>query len=100
MRFVTYRTSNDAGYIYNKLIHQHDAIGKMGSYTYLILGRPGPTGKTWLTNALAHRGLAAMEITEGLLNVVDYGDDINHVIIDHDAKYVLIILNKPISKGE
>ena len=36
--------------------------------TYVILGRPGPTGKTWLKNALTELGL---------MNVVEISEDIN-----------------------
>lgn len=36
--------------------------------TYVILGRPGPTGKTWLKNALNELGLK---------NVVEISEDIN-----------------------
>lgn len=68
---------------------------------YVICGRSGPTGKTWLCNELRKAGHDAVEISEALVGLVSYRDDKNHVL---DSSYgtlnktgwVLIVLNKPL----
>lgn len=66
--------------------------------TYIILGKPGPTGKTWLTQALRDRGYKAIEISEEVYDMVDYHDDKNHFIEDPYGRHVTIILNRPCAK--
>lgn len=63
-------------------------------YVYIILGRPGPTGKTWLCEALRHSGIKAFEISESVYSLVRYDDLCNHYVVDHASKTVTIILNK------
>lgn len=63
-------------------------------YSYIILGRPGPTGKTWLYNGLKLNGYKAFELSEDIIGLVDYRDDDNHYLIDDTKKQVIIILNK------
>lgn len=65
-------------------------------YTYIILGRPGKTGKTWLCNELRVHGLSAFEISEDICDLVQYGDGENHFLINDYDKQVTIILNKSI----
>ena len=80
-------------------------------YTIIILGMPGPTGKTWLANKLNEKGWKAIEISEmlcidnvlsnGVINphpfLVTYTDRYrDHVAIDDDKKVVVMILNKNI----
>ena len=62
-------------------------------YTYIILGEPGPTGKTRLTNELINRGFDAFEITADILGLVSYNDNKNHYMVDHYAEQVVIVLN-------
>lgn len=61
-------------------------------YTFFILGRPGPTGKTWLTNILKRDGFMAFELSDSVSNLVEYKDDQNHVI--EDDRNIIIVLNK------
>lgn len=65
------------------------------SRTYIILGRPGPTGKTWLQKKLTEFGYTAIEISEGiaLSNAIEYKDDRSH-IIDLPSGTTVIILNQ------
>lgn len=71
---------------------------------YIICGRNGPTGKTWLWNELRKDGHNVIEITEGLGGFVDYRDDENHM---RDAGFsfltnsglVIIVLNKPLDRS-
>ena len=65
--------------------------------TYIILGKPGPTGKTWLWDRLRNiEGLNAIELSETILPYISYKDDENHMITDIFDNTVLIILNKPL----
>ena len=63
--------------------------------TYVILGKPGPTGKTYLCNKLVTLGYNAVEISEGitLSDAVEYKDDANH-IVEMPFDYTVIILNQ------
>lgn len=86
----------------NELAHHFiDNIGNSladkREYTIVILGRSGPTGKTWLCNALKNHGFNAVEISEELILArVDFGtDNGNHYYINHAEKYIVIVLNKP-----
>ena len=65
------------------------------SKTYIILGRPGPTGKTWLQRKLTELGYAAIEISEeiALSQAVEYTDYRNH-IIETPSGATVIILNQ------
>lgn len=65
-------------------------------YTYIILGCPGATGKTWICNGLKQYGFTAFEISEHIYNLVFYKDTKNHLIIDGIHKQVTIILNRPL----
>lgn len=63
--------------------------------TFIICGKPGPTGKTWLWDALRKAGHNAIEISEGIGGFVDYRDNENHMR-DFGFGTVAIILNKPL----
>lgn len=76
-----------------------DNYENLKDFTFIILGKPGPTGKTWLCNKLKKHGLNAIELTETLLDYIDYTghqSSMNDYYEDHDNKYVVIILNRPI----
>ena len=73
--------------------------GRMGlneSLTYIIAGRTGPTGKSWLRRKLDERGYKAFEISESLtlFRIVEFTDEKNHMIFDPFNEAVLIILNE------
>lgn len=85
-------------------------------YTIIILGKAGPTGKTWLTNKLNEKGWKAIEIGDLFLShsivqngvlirnpwFISYNDNNDHVIVEDDRKVVVMILNQNIygEKGE
>ena len=69
--------------------------------TYIICGKPGPTGKTWICRALKNRGFKAIELSEYLFRFADFRDDKNHMCdcgYSHadDSGVILIVLNKPL----
>lgn len=68
-------------------------------YTYIILGRSGPTGKSWLRYRLIEAGYNAVELSEDIIWLVEYTDDKNHFIVNHMQKMVLIVLNRSIREG-
>lgn len=68
-----------------------------GDYLFLILGKSGPTGKTYLTQKLRERGLQVAELSEGLEPFLK-ADKFNHVIVDDLEKQVVIILNRDLPK--
>jgi hypothetical protein len=74
----------------------HDIItDNKKDYVYIILGRTGTTGKTWLCDNLKNNGFTAFEISEHIFEWVDYTDYNNHVVIDEINKQVTIVLNRP-----
>ena len=73
-----------------------DQVWDAKDYTYIILGRPGKTGKTWLCNELRVHGFNAFEISEDIWELVRYNDEENHVIVDDFKKQVVIVLNQSI----
>lgn len=60
--------------------------------TYIITGKAGRTGKTWLTERLKENGYNAFEISEHIYNKVNYIENSN-AYIDDMLGTVLIILN-------
>jgi hypothetical protein len=64
-------------------------------WVYIITGRPGPTGKTFLYNKLKENGYNAIEISEDIVGLVDYRDRENHYFIDYTKKKLVIVLNRP-----
>ena len=68
-------------------------------YFFMIAGKPGPTGKTWLWDALTRRGFKAVELTESLEKHGLWCQEVNNrngYTVDHKNKTVLIVLNKPL----
>lgn len=63
-------------------------------YTYIILGKIGPTGKTWLCKALTDKGFKAFDISEDIFDLADYQDENNHCVINHFQKHVVVVLNQ------
>ena len=68
------------------------------NWTYIILGRTGPTGKTYLCNLLRENGHNAVEISEDVYPLLDYHGIDNHYFVYKDNKCAVIILNKPLKK--
>ena len=71
-----------------------NAKGMYQDYTFVIMGRSGPTGKTWLCNQLRKYGFNAFEISEHIYDKIHYRDDDNSYIPDHLYKQIVIILNR------
>ena len=67
-------------------------------YTYIITGKVGPTGKSWLCRELKSRGYNALEINESLTAFchMEFHDDYNHYIINEREKLMIIILNESV----
>lgn len=65
-------------------------------YIYVITGKNGPTGKSWLCRELRLRGYHAVEINESLLRYghVELYDNFNHYVINELDNSMLIILNE------
>ena len=63
-------------------------------YTYIILGRPGPTGKTTLRNDLNILGYTAFEITEKLLTVARVEGEKNAFLVNEFEEYAVVVLNR------
>ena len=62
-------------------------------YKYVVLGRPGPTGKSWITRKLKEIGCDAVEISELVYRYISYTDYENSYIFDSTNKICTIILN-------
>lgn len=80
------------------LLHMFTSNDMYKNYTYIILGRPGPTGKTWLTTELKKAGYNAMELSEFVGELIRYDDDRNHIRFDPIDDVVIIVLNKPLER--
>lgn len=71
-----------------------NGIPQDDDYIFVILGKPGPSGKTWLCNQLRGLGYTVYELTHGVHNFIDFTDEKNHYVVDHIEKQVIIILNE------
>lgn len=71
---------------------------KSVAYDYIILGKSGPTGKTWLYDRLKERKYNVTELSEWITGLVNYPDDSNHIIINDVDMKMIIILNKPLER--
>lgn len=71
---------------------------KLVTYDYIIMGKSGPTGKTWLYSKLKERGYNTTELSEYIMGKVVYAGEINHLIINDLDRKIIIILNKPLEK--
>lgn len=80
--------------IRNHIFSMIKIIERYKNYTYIVLGKGGPSGKSWITRSLRDNDLHAVEITENLLGFVEYKDDDNHMIWDDYHETCIIILNK------
>jgi hypothetical protein len=65
---------------------------------YVILGKQGPTGKTWLATNLKEHGFNVMELSEFIGELVEYNDNNNHIRFDPLDNTVIIVLNKRLER--
>lgn len=63
-------------------------------YAYIIMGRPGPTGKSTLCKILKMQGLNVFEISESIVGQVVYTKEHNSIDIDILNKVITIVLNE------
>lgn len=62
--------------------------------TYLVMGRGGPTGKTWLVDQLTSAGYRAVDIAEGAFEfIISRRTRGNYMKVDVNNKIVYISLN-------
>lgn len=71
-----------------------DQLNNFRDKTFIILGTPGPTGKSTLCKRLIDRGYNAIDISEGVCGRVSYTDEDNYMLYDRNHKQVFIFLNK------
>lgn len=73
-----------------------NSLADKSEYTIVILGKPGPRGKTWLRDVLRQHGFTVVEISEDIYQYVNMGqDERNHCIVDVLDRHITIILNSP-----
>ena len=86
-----------------------NSIADRSDYTIVILGRPGPTGKTWLCNILTQHGFNAVEISAELTHIIGWGAAIdpsvidvnrNYCLVDLEDKHIVVVLNKELVRTE
>lgn len=65
-------------------------------YTYIITGKIGPTGKSWLYRQLNSRGYNVIDLNESLMRYchIEFDDSRNHYVINEIEKLMVIILNE------
>lgn len=76
--------------------NRNKALGR--NFTYVILGRTGPTGKSCLTEALKNNGHAAVEISPLINPFVDYEVLANNNFMIEYGDTVAVFLSKPVSR--
>lgn len=76
-----------------KYIIRHDKV-KRDTFTILITGRIGPTGKSWLCNELCKIGYKAMEMSPFFHSLQMRDDGVNHVVVDDSTNQVIVVLNE------
>lgn len=76
-----------------KYIIRHDKV-KRDTFTILITGRAGPTGKTWLCTELCKYGYKAMEMSPRFRSLQLKDDGVNYVIVDDSVDQVIVVLNE------
>ena len=79
---------------------QQFASSRGKDWTYIIFGKIGPTGKTYLRDRMRENGYNVIEITEELIPFVECVDSKNHYIVYEQNKCVVIVLNKPLIRKE
>lgn len=62
--------------------------------TYLVMGQPGPTGKSWLVNQLKEAGYRAIDVMNGAWEFIEPLEiNGNYMRVDEENKVVYISLN-------
>ena len=92
---TTKASANEIFNVFDKITDRW-TLPMMRSWKFIIMGKSGPTGKTWLHDRLRRHHLPAMELSEDIFDLVNYNDNLNHVIPRYDKRVMVIILNKPL----
>lgn len=79
---------------------KHKRLYNLGENTIVVLGRRGPTGKSWITQRLTEQGYKAIEISESVSAHVEYQDNLNHLIVNPYSGIVTLILNRLLKDPE
>lgn len=69
------------------------------NFTYVILGRSGPTGKSCLTEALKNNGHTAVEISPLINPFIDYEVLANSNFMIEYGDAVVVFLGKPVNRN-
>lgn len=77
--------------------NRNKALGR--NFTYVILGRTGPTGKSCLTEALKNAGHTAVEISPLVNPFVDYEVLANSNFMVEYGDVVAVFLGKPVDRN-
>lgn len=89
-----YRTASD---IYKAIVGNQT----LKSYTVVITGKSGPTGKTTLCSLLNNAGVKVVDISNDLNQCVKYANGYgNEMLINYDNETVLVVLNRFRFSGE
>ena len=83
--------------IYEQIINDSETYEK--NWTYIIDGKSGPTGKTWLTIKLNEAGYKAIDKSDILPNYPNYSVTGNRNIIEFSERYKIKRDNKPIKSS-
>lgn len=88
MNSIRFNTASD---IYREIVGDPE----LKNYTVVIIGTPGPTGKTTLCKLLISAGINAIDISESLDSHVAYlYPNDNDIDIDRENKIILVVLNR------
>lgn len=86
----TYHSNTD---ILHEILHKTQRWNPT-EMTYLVMGTPGPTGKTWLVNQLKEAGYKAIDVMNDAWELVSPGMiSGNYMRVDEENKVVYISLN-------
>ena len=80
-----------------KYANRNKSLGR--TFTYVILGRTGPTGKSCLTEALKNDGHTAVEISPLINPFVDYEVLANNNFMVEYGDTVAVFLSKPVDRN-
>lgn len=76
--------------------NRNKSLGR--NFTYVILGKTGPTGKSCLTEALKNDGHTAVEISPMINPFIDYEVLANSNFMIEYVDTVAVFLGKPIAR--
>ncbi len=102
MKFLAFKLESISkvyGYLKpTTILHEILKSTNSRAYIYIITGRVGPTGKTWLRDSLIANGCTAVEISGAMAHRhcrYTFDKD-NYCIVDNDQKLVFISLSRPL----